>query len=122
MALDQYRNMITVGSTDLIDVVEQAIEESPNTCVSYEAQSLSTEQKAQARTNLDALGKDENAVSATKATQDGGGNVIADTYAKKTEIPDTSTLLPKASITYGTNDLTAGSSPLTTGTFYFVYE
>ena len=32
------------------------------------------------------LGKSENAVSATKATQDGSGNVIATTYATKTEI------------------------------------
>lgn len=80
MASDQFRGKITVGSTDLVDVISQTVEEAPN--VSYEAQSLSAEQKAQARTNLDALGKSENAVSATKAMQDGDGNPIASTYAK----------------------------------------
>lgn len=33
------------------------------------------------------LGINANAISATKATQDGNGNVIADTYANKTDLP-----------------------------------
>lgn len=52
MALDEFRNKITVGSTDLIDVISQTVEETPNTSVSYEAQSLSAEQKSQARSNI----------------------------------------------------------------------
>ena len=65
-------------------------------------------------------------------------------YALKSELPDTSTLAPLASpaltgtatlngntiattnqipnITSGTEDLQAGTSPLATGTYYFVYE
>lgn len=65
------------------------------------------------------LGKTDKAVSAgsadtsTKATQDANGNVITSTYATKTEVPV---------ITSGTTDLEAGTSPLATGTYYFVYE
>lgn len=65
------------------------------------------------------LGKTDKAVSAgsadtsTKATQDADGNVIASTYATKAEVP---------TITSGTTDLEAGTSPLATGTYYFVYE
>ena len=49
-----------------------------------------------------------NAATATKATQDGSGNVITSTYAPKYE--------------YSTTDLTAGTSSLTTGKLYIVYE
>ena len=65
------------------------------------------------------LGKTDKAVSAgsadtsTKATQDADGNVITSTYATKTEVPV---------ITSSTTDLEAGTSPLATGTYYFVYE
>ena len=45
-----------------------------------------------------------------RATKDGQGNDIASSYLKKSEI------------SYGTADLTAGSSPLETGKLYFVYE
>lgn len=55
--------------------------------------------------------------SATKATQDASGNVITSTYATKTEVNDKA-----PAYTYGTTDLTAGSSQLTTGKLYFVYE
>lgn len=55
--------------------------------------------------------------SATKATQDASGNVITSTYATKTEVNDKA-----PAYTYGTTDLTAGSSSLTTGKLYFVYE
>ena len=51
-----------------------------------------------------------NADNATKATQDSDGNQINTTYLKT------------SAITYGTSDLTAGSSPLATGSLYFVYE
>ena len=62
------------------------------------------------------LGKTAKAASATsadtatKATKDGDGNVIPDTYVKKSQI------------TSGTDDLTAGESELSTGSLYFVYE
>lgn len=62
------------------------------------------------------LGKTAKATSATKAdtatkaTQDGDGNSISGTYVKKSQI------------TSGTDDLTAGSSALATGSLYFVYE
>lgn len=49
-----------------------------------------------------------NAATATKATQDGSGNVITSTYAPKYE--------------YSTTDLEAGTSSLTTGKLYIVYE
>ena len=55
-----------------------------------------------------------NANTATKATQDGSGNVIVDTYATKTEV--------SALITGGTEELTAGTSPLASGTLYVMYE
>ena len=48
--------------------------------------------------------------SATKATQDGNGANIANTYMKK------------SSITYGTTDMTAGTSTLATGSIYLMYE
>lgn len=51
-----------------------------------------------------------NADNATKATQDSDGNQINMTYLKT------------SAITYGTSDLAAGSSPLATGSLYFVYE
>nr|DAQ83311.1 MAG TPA: major tropism determinant [Caudoviricetes sp.] len=67
------------------------------------------------------------ATSATKATQDASGNVITTTYATKTEAAtktELSTgLAAKApAYTYGTEDLTAGTSALETGKLYFVYE
>lgn len=53
------------------------------------------------------LGK---SATAAKATADASGNNIANTYFKKSEI------------TSSTTDLTAGSSALTTGSIYLVYE
>lgn len=63
--------------------------------VKYTEQTLTEEQKAQARNNIDAasttgnypnmaVGTAVNAASAYDATHDSEGNVIADTYAKKT--------------------------------------
>ena len=72
------------------------------------------------------VAKATSADSATKATQDGSGNVITSTYATKSEVTAVSNVanaaLPKASITYSTTDLTAGTSALTTGSIYLVYE
>lgn len=75
------------------------------------------------------LGKTDKAVSAgsadtsTKATQDANGNVITNTYATKTEVASTyATKTEVPVITSGTTDLEAGTSPLATGTYYFVYE
>ena len=74
-----------------------------------------------------------NAATATKATQDGNGNVITNTYATKADLNDVNatasaaldkanTALSASFITYGTEDLEAGVSPLPTGTLYFKYE
>ena len=90
-----------------------------------------------------------NAASATKATQDSAGQQINTTYIKGLSVSgktitytkgngstgtittqDTVYTLPAASsstlggikMSYGTDDLTAGSSSLTTGALYFVYE
>ena len=90
-----------------------------------------------------------NAATATKATQDSAGQQINTTYIKGLSISgktitytkgngttgtittqDTVYTLPAASsstlggikISYGTNDLSAGSSSLATGALYFVYE
>ena len=90
-----------------------------------------------------------NAATATKATQDSAGQQINTTYIKGLSVSgktitytkgngttgtittqDTVYTLPAASsstlggirMNYGTNDLTAGSSSLTTGALYFVYE
>lgn len=56
------------------------------------------------------LGKNDEAASAVKATKDADNNVIPETYVKKSQI------------TSGTEDLTAGSSALATGSLYFMYE
>ena len=59
------------------------------------------------------LGKDASIPLATKALQDGEGNVISETYAKKVE---------NLNIKIGAEDLVAGESELSAGTLYFVYE
>lgn len=56
-----------------------------------------------------------------------GGTLTGATYAPTPSTTDSSTRLATTSfvrsqITYGTGDLTAGSSSLTTGTIYLVYE
>ena len=56
--------------------------------------------------------KDASIPLATQALQDGEGNVIATTYAKKTEALD---------IRFGTEELVVGESELPAGTLYFVY-
>lgn len=90
-----------------------------------------------------------NVATATKATQDSAGQQINTTYIKGLSVSgktitytkgngttgtittqDTVYKLPAASsstlggikMSYGTNDLSAGSSSLTTGALYFVYE
>lgn len=90
-----------------------------------------------------------NAATATKATQDSAGQQINTTYIKSLSVSgktitytkgngttgtittkDTVYTLPAASsstlggirMSYGTNDLSAGSSSLATGALYFVYE
>ena len=90
-----------------------------------------------------------NAGAATKATQDSAGQQINSTYIKGLSVSgktitytkgngttgtittqDTVYTLPAASsstlggirMSYGTSNLTAGSSSLTTGALYFVYE
>ena len=90
-----------------------------------------------------------NSATATKATQDSAGQQINTTYIKGLSVSgktitytkgngttgtittqDTTYTLPAASsstlggirMSYGTSDLTAGSSSLTTGALYFVYE
>lgn len=78
------------------------------------------------------LGKNAKAVSATtadsaiKASQDASGNTITTTYATKDALASVSAVadaaLPANRVTYGTEDLEAGVSPLPTGTLYFVYE
>lgn len=94
---------IKFNKKDIVSVIQ---EETANKLTQSEADNLY-------------LGKTDKAVSAgsadtsTKATQDADGNVISSTYATKTEVPV---------ITSGTTDLEAGTSPLATGTYYFVYE
>ena len=94
---------IKFNKKDIVSVIQ---EETANKLTQSEADNLY-------------LGKTDKAVSAgsadtsTKATQDADGNVISSTYATKTEVPF---------ITSGTTDLEAGTSPLATGTYYFVYE
>lgn len=56
-----------------------------------------------------------------------GGTLTGATYAPTPDVTDSSTRLATTAhinnkITYGSTDLTSGSSPLTTGVFYFVYE
>ena len=90
-----------------------------------------------------------NSATATKATQDSAGQQINTTYIKGLSVSgktitytkgngttgtittqDTVYTLPAASsstlggikMSYGTNDLSAGSSSLATGALYFVYE
>ena len=90
-----------------------------------------------------------NAATATKATQDSAGQQINTTYIKGLSVSgktitytkgngstgtittkDTVYTLPAASsstlggirMSYGTSDLSAGSSSLATGALYFVYE
>lgn len=75
--------------------------------INAKAASASTADSATSATNA------ENATNATKATQDGNGNNIVATYAKKSDLPV---------ITSGTEDLTAGSSTLASGSLYFMYE
>lgn len=74
--------------------------------------------------------------STSSSDVDGGNNVITFSDGKsitikngstgargpKGDTPDTSIFALKADITYGTEDLNSGSSPLATGKLYFVYE
>ena len=61
--------------------------------------------------------------SATKATQDGSGNNIEQTYATNIALQEVASgALPKGVISYGTVDLEDGVSPLETGKLYIVYE
>lgn len=69
------------------------------------------------------LGISSNAASASiadRATKDGLGNVITETYATKSEVSNiAASSMP---ISYGTEPLKAGVSELATGSLYFVYE
>lgn len=84
--------------------------------VVYTAQTLTDEQKAQARTNIGAISADE-VVSSPDAV----------TYTEQTLTTDQqaqarTNIGAAPAYTYGTEDLTAGTSELATGTLYFVYE
>ena len=105
--------------------------------------------KGNGTTSIVTVNNVENATNATKAKQDSAGQQINTTYIKGLSVSgktitytkgngttgtittqDTVYTLPAASsstlggirMNYGTNDLTAGSSSLTTGALYFVYE
>lgn len=105
--------------------------------------------KGNGTTSIVTVNNVENATNATKAKQDSAGQQINTTYIKGLSISgktitytkgdgttgtittqDTVYTLPAASsstlggikMSYGTNDLSAGSSSLATGALYFVYE
>jgi hypothetical protein len=60
-----------------------------------------------------------NADTATKATQDGSGNVITSTYATKAELANKGDSVKH---TISQTDITAGTTPLAAGELYLVYE
>lgn len=68
--------------------------------------------------DIGALPVNGNAVSATKATQDGKGNVIPDTYAKKSIYDDNAVSVGrKTDTTVGTNSFAFGSSVEASGDY-----
>ncbi len=70
--------------------------------------------------NIGALAANGNAASATKATQDGNGNVISDTYAKKSIYGDTAISMGrKANTTTGDTSFSFGNTVEASGSYAF---
>ena len=84
--LQNNNTAISENNTDLQSLIEQAnnLPDAVNDSVLYTEQTLTDEQKLQARENIDAIST--------------------------------------GTITYGTEDMTAGTTALATGKLYFVYE
>lgn len=89
--------------------------------VSVIPQTLTTEQQAQARSNIGAISASE-----VPSPDLSGYAPLASPALTGNATLNGSELTTQSQIanmfTFGTSDITAGSSPLATGSFYFVYE
>lgn len=88
--------------------MQAALRAAFNSKVSVNAQSLTDEQKAQARSNI-------GAISASEVPAPDLSGYLTQTQAEATYVK-------QSQIIASQTDLTAGSSSLSTGSLYFVYE